>query len=180
MDTSITTPRGAVIIRSATEEDASAYRDLRLEALRNHPVAFSADYQVNLAKPMTYWIERLQVNRADSAIMTYFAVHDQKLIGTSSIVCTTSPKERHSATIVGMYVQPDWRGFHIAEELVTACIDWARTREAKIVKLGVTTTNTAAIRCYARCGFRVYGIEPQSLYHDGVFYDELLMARTTQ
>jgi len=78
-----------------------------------------------------------------------------------------------------MYVQPDWRGFHIAEELVKACMDWARSQEAKIVKLGVTATNTAAIRCYARCGFQVYGIEPQALYYDGVFYDELLMARTT-
>jgi len=179
MDTPITTPHGAITIRSAREEDAPAYRDLRLEALRNHPEAFSADYQANLAKPMTYWIERLRVNRADNAIMTYFAVHDQKLIGTSSIVCTNSPKTRHSATIVGMYVQPDWWGFHIAEELVQACMDWARTQEAKIVKLGVTATNTAAIRCYARCGFQVYGIEPQALYYDGVFYDELLMARTT-
>ena len=179
METSITTPRGTVAIRSAREEDAPAYRDLRLEALRNHPEAFSSDYAASLAKPMTFWTERLRFNSTDSAVMIYFAVHDQQLIGTCGIIRTNSPKIQHSANIVGMYVRPDWRGFRIAEGLVTACMDWARTLAIKTVKLAVVTTNTRAIRCYARCGFQVYGIEPQALYYDDVFYDELLMARTT-
>jgi RimJ/RimL family protein N-acetyltransferase len=179
MDTPITTPRGTVTIRSAREEDAPAYRDLRLEALRNHPEAFSSDYAANLAQPMTFWADRLRLNSPDSAVMIYFAVHDPQLIGLCGITRTNSPKIQHSATIVSMYVRPDWRGLRIAEGLVTACVDWARTRDVKIVKLAVVTTNTRAIRCYARCGFQVYGIEPQALYYDGVFYDELLMARTT-
>jgi len=178
MDTPITTPRGTVTIRSAREEDAPAYRDLRLEALRNHPEAFSSDYAANLAQPMTFWTERLS-NSPDSGVMIYFAVHDPPLIGMCGITRQNSPKLQHSATIVGMYIRPDWRGFRIAEGLVTACVDWARTLDVKIVKLAVVTTNTRAIRCYARCGFQVYGIEPQALYYDGVFYDELLMARTT-
>jgi RimJ/RimL family protein N-acetyltransferase len=66
----------------------------------------------------------------------------------------------------------------LADGLVAACVNWARTLGVRIVKLAVVTTNTAAIRCYARCGFRVYGVEPQALYYDGVFHDELLMART--
>jgi RimJ/RimL family protein N-acetyltransferase len=40
----------------------------------------------------------------------------------------------------------------------------------------VITPNTPAIRCYARCGFEVYGVEPQAIFYDNVFYDELLMA----
>lgn len=178
MDTSIITPRGTVTIRSAKEVYAPAYRDLRLEALRNHPEAFSSDYTANLAKPMTFWTERLRFNSTDNAVMIYFAVHDQQLIGMCGITRTNSPKIQHSANIVGMYVRPDWRGFRIAEGLITACLDWARTQGVKIVKLAVVTTNVRAIRCYARSGFQVYGIEPQALYYDGVFYDELLMART--
>ncbi len=178
MDTSITTSHGTVTIRSAREEDAPAYRALRLEALRNHPEAFSSDYAANLAKPMTFWAERLRFSSPDSAGMIYFAVHDQQLAGMCGIYRAKSPKIQHSATVVGMYVRPDWRGFRIAEGLLTACLDWARAQEVKIVKLAVVTTNARAIRCYARCGFQVYGIEPQALYYEGVFYDELLMART--
>ena len=179
MDTSIATPRGTVTIRPAREEDAPAYRDLRLEALQNHPVAFSADYAANLARPMTYWTEAVSPDNPNSGIKIHFAVHDQQLIGLCGITLTSSPKVRHSALLVGMYVRPDWRGLRIAERLVKASVDWAGTREIKIVKLGVTTTNTPAIRCYARCGFQVYGIEPQAICYDGVLYDELLMAQTT-
>lgn len=89
-----------------------------------------------------------------------------------------SPKVRHSADIVGMYVRPAWRGLRIADVFVNTCLDWARTHDVATVKLAVVSTNAGAIRCYARCGFRVYGIEPQALCLDGVCYDELLMART--
>jgi RimJ/RimL family protein N-acetyltransferase len=176
VDTLITTPHGTVTIRLATEEDTPAYRDLRLEALRSHPEAFSSDYVANLAKPMTFWTERL---RSNGAVTIYFAVHDHQLVGMCGIARENSPKVQHSATIVGMYIRPDWRGLHIGEALVTACVDWARTQGVKVVKLAVVTTNASAIRCYARCGFQVYGIEPQALYYDSVFYDELLMARAT-
>jgi RimJ/RimL family protein N-acetyltransferase len=47
----------------------------------------------------------------------------------------------------------------------------------RLVKLAVVTTNASAIRCYIQCGFRVYGVEPQVIYYDGVYYDELLMSR---
>jgi RimJ/RimL family protein N-acetyltransferase len=65
----------------------------------------------------------------------------------------------------------------IAEGLIAGCIEWARSQGVKVVKLAVITTNAAAIRCYARCGFSVYGIEPQAICSAGASYDELLMAR---
>ena len=174
---SVTTQRGTVIIRLGTEEDAPAYRDLRLEALHNHPEAFSSDYETALAKPMSYWTERLRFHNTSDGVMLYFAVHDELLIGMCGITHTDAPKQKHSAYIVSMYVRPDWRGLRIAEELIDTCLDWGRHQGIKIVKLGVSATNTPAIRCYARCGFQVFGTEPQAIYHDGVFYDELLMAR---
>jgi len=41
----------------------------------------------------------------------------------------------------------------------------------------VITTNPAAINGYIRAGFRVYGVEPQVIYYDGMYYDELLMVK---
>ncbi len=177
MERSIETGHGTIILRPAKAEDAPAYRELRLGALRIHPEAFAADYQTNLAKPMSYWIERMQVERADSTVLTYLAFHEDRLIGTSTVTHEKSPKTRHSGMVVGVYVRADWRGLHIADELIHACLDWARAEGVTVVKLGVATNNIPAIRCYARCGFTVYGVEPQTLYYNNAFIDELLMAR---
>jgi ribosomal protein S18 acetylase RimI-like enzyme len=179
METAMNTPRGTVTIRPATVDDAPAYRDLRLEALRHHPEAFSADYAAALAQPMSFWIERLRSSGAENGVANPLAVQDQQLIGMCAVFRGNTPKTQHSATIVGMYVQPEWRGLHVAEQLVNACVNHARQQGAKIVKLAVVTTNIRAIRSYARTGFHVYGVEPQALYYDGVYYDELLMARMT-
>ena len=39
------------------------------------------------------------------------------------------------------------------------------------------TDNEPAQRLYARLGFVEYGIEKNSLKHDGKYYDEILMAK---
>lgn len=176
-ETTIITPRGTVIIRAGLEADAPAYRDLRLEALRNHPEAFSSDYETYAAKPMGYWVERLNFTQPANASILFFAVHGGDLIGMCGVAYSRARKSRHSAYLVSMYVRPEWRGRGIADGLVAACLDWARAREITILKLGVAASNIPAIRCYVRCGFQVYGLEPQAIYHEGVYYDELLMAR---
>jgi RimJ/RimL family protein N-acetyltransferase len=165
----------AITIRPGQESDAPAYRKLRLEALRNHPEAFGSDLETNEKLPLSYWIDRLSALGSDA--MIYFAVYDSDLIGMCGIVRENRTKTRHSAAIVSVYVRSQWRGQHIAESLIHHCLTWAQTQGITIVKLAVVTTNTAAIRCYARCGFTVYGIDPQVIYHDGVYYNELLMVR---
>jgi len=86
-------------------------------------------------------------------------------------------KTKHGATIWGVYVRPQWRGLHIAESLIDACLAWAKSNEVNIVKLGVTAASTSAVRCYQRCGFIIYGTEPRSIFYDGQYYDGYLMYR---
>ncbi len=165
------------MIRPGKEEDAAAYRDLRLEALRNHPEVFSADYEGNAARPMAFWVDRLRLGGIDGTPMMFFADHEGALIGMCGVAWSAAPKVRHSGDIISMYVRPNWRGARVADALITASIGWAQAQGAEIVKLAVVTTNVPAIRCYARCGFHVYGIEPHALFNEGTYYDELLMAR---
>ena len=105
----------------------------------------------------------------------FFAEVNSKLIGMTGIRKGESTKTKHGAYIWGVYIHPEWRGLHIAEELIRTCIDWAKERGVEIVKLGVVTTNASAIRCYERCGFTIYGTEPRGIFYDGRYYDEYLM-----
>ncbi len=171
----ISTPHGIITIRPAAETDAMAFRELRLEALQNNPVAFSSDYSANAEQPDQFWLERIQKLGVEGNI--YFAVHNNSPVGMCGIQRGYSIKTQHSGLIWGVYIKPQWRGARIAEHLIEACVHWAKNYAVSVVKLGVTATNISAIRCYARCGFSVYGIEPQAIQYENVMYDELLMAR---
>jgi len=176
MNRSITTPRGRLTIRYATPEDAMPFRELRLEALQDSPIAFSADYQQNLNQPAKYWEDRLTMEKDEATI--FLAEQEGKLIGMTGIARGGSPKTRHGAWIWGVYVTPDWRGLRIAEELINSCFTWAKARKIALVKLGVAATNTPAIRCYERCGFATYGTEPRAIFYEDKYYDEFLMSRS--
>jgi RimJ/RimL family protein N-acetyltransferase len=169
--------QSTIQIRACAQTDASAFRELRLEALRQNPEAFSADYATNEQASLSFWAERLSHPAADPEQTIFFAVADGTLVGMCGIRRESSAKTRHSAIIWGVYLRPAWRGHQIGQRMIAACLDWAERQQVRIVKLGVVTTNTAAIRCYVQSGFTVYGVEPQAICYAGRCYDELLMAR---
>jgi ribosomal protein S18 acetylase RimI-like enzyme len=171
----IATSRGVIRIRPAHVDDAAAFRELRLRALRDHPLAFTADYDANLARPLEGWAERLASQGVNGNI--YFAFHEADLVGMTGIQMGDSPKTRHGAVIWGVYTLPEWRGLRIVDALIAACLQWGREHGVVIARLGVTANNAAALASYLRCGFSIYGVEPQAVLYDGMLYDEILMSR---
>jgi RimJ/RimL family protein N-acetyltransferase len=157
--------------------DAAALRELRLEALRLHPEAFSADVTTNEREPLSFWVERASHAADDPEQVIYFAVVDGELIGMAGVRRGASPKTAHSAILWGVYVRPAWRGQRIVDQLVQGVLGWAGQQQVQLVKLAVIVTNTTAIRSYRRCGFSVYGVEPQAICYNGRCYDELLMVQ---
>lgn len=173
----IPTPKGNIAIRPAVPGDAALLRELRIEALADRPEAFAADHAAAVAENVEGWVERIEVNAAQEQGIICIASTGERLVGMTGLGRGHWPKTQHSGIIWGVYVNPEWRSMGVAEALLNECITWAKAQGLTIVKLGVVTTNTPAIRCYARCGFSVYGIEPRVIYYNGVYYDELLMVK---
>ena len=118
----------------------------------------------------------IQTSKGEQGI-TYVAEATGELIGMTALVRNELAKTQHAGSIFGVYTRADWRGTGVADALLEACVAWAAGLGLRLVKLGVVTTNASAIRLYARCGFQVYGVEPEALYVNGIYYDELLMVR---
>jgi GNAT superfamily N-acetyltransferase len=174
MNRNFQTPRGDILIRQSTAADAIRFRELRLSALLDSPIAFTADYQKNFTHPMKYWADLLSPQPDESTL--FLAEHKNTLIGMTGIMRSNSPKTRHAAWVWGVYVTPGWRGLRVGEQMILSCLGWAKERNIVLAKLGVAAVNTPAIRCYERIGFKTYGTEPRVVLYEGSYYDEYLMS----
>ena len=175
--TEIATAKGIVTTRPALPGDASAVLELRLESLQRHPEVFAADYASTAAESVQDWADRIVNYAGDKTGIIYLASAGNQLIGMTGLYCGNRPKTRHNGNLWGVYVKAEWRGFRIADALIQDCIGWGQARGLVMIKLAVITTNIAAIRCYSRCGFVTYGVDSKVIHYNGVFHDELMMAR---
>lgn len=155
-------------LQRLTDWDMAAFRTIRLDGLKRHPAAFGADYDTERHQPDAFFAARLRENCVLAG-----ADDRGRLGGIVGVRFNAAQKQRHYATIWGMYLCPEWRGSGLAKALLTAAI--AEASECCCLKLAVSTTNTAAVRLYRSAGFQTYGTDVAALYVNGVYHDTLLM-----
>ncbi|MGW4521014.1 GNAT family N-acetyltransferase [Amycolatopsis sp. NPDC004378] len=126
-------------VRVVSPDDWREWRDLRLQALRDAPHAFSATLDDWLGAPEERWRERL---RGSHNVIADFA-------GGPVGMATGFPDEG-TVELGTMWVAPPARGRGVGEALVRAIVDWAAPRK---VTLRVADGNTAALALYRRLGF---------------------------
>ncbi len=159
-------------IRPLTAADATAYRTLRLQALRDHPEAFGASYEDEVARSLEMTARRLDGGPLNCVFGAFVGAD---LVGTAGfIIPDGSAKSRHKGLLVGVHVAPAHRGRAIGRALVAAVIDHARAHVV-LLQAGVGVDNAPALRLYESLGFRRYGLEDKALLVDGVFIDEALI-----
>jgi RimJ/RimL family protein N-acetyltransferase len=161
-------------IRRLEPPDVAAYRELRLEGLRNHPDSFGAAWEDEIDKPDAWWTQRLESS-------TVFGgwIDGSPLLGVAGFQVPGTAKQRHKGILWGMYVRPDARGTGLAASLLQRVIEEARPLVEEI-RLTVMASNTAAHRLYSAAGFEPYGLERRALKVGDDYYDDLLMALPLQ
>lgn len=63
-------------------------------------------------------------------------------------------KYRDWVEVEALYLEPDWQGQGLAEDLLEQVYEWSANRGQPVVQLYVTVSNARAIRFYQREGFR--------------------------
>jgi ribosomal protein S18 acetylase RimI-like enzyme len=161
-----------VEIKQLNPADARAYQSLRLLALQESPTAFSASYDDEAGRSLEDVSARL-VPAKDGSICMLGVFERAELAGFVAVVHPQREKLRHCIELAGMYVAPDFRRRGFGSALLKAAIAHSQSIErVRQIKLGVNATNLTAKALYESVGFESYGIEPDAMNVDGIFYGE--------
>ena len=160
-----------VLVRRLTQADASAYRAVRLRALREHPEAFTSDADEEASQPLDVMAQRL--GHPERKVWGAFAA--DALMGTIGLDREHRVKNRHKATVVGMYVATEYAGKGAGRALINTLLADARATGLELLVLTVTEGNDTAQRLYARCGFKVFGVLPRAIRVGGRYYAKVHM-----
>ena len=160
-------------IRLLAPGDAETFRALRLEALRECPTAFTADFETNLRRPLSHFAA--QIHSAPDKFMVG-AFRNLELVAMAGFYRSEGPKLRHRGNIWSMYVASDLRRSGLGRQILDEAIARARTLDGVIqIHLSVVADNIAARTLYLNSGFEIVGRAPRAIHVDGQYYDEELL-----
>jgi GNAT superfamily N-acetyltransferase len=146
----------AVTLISPTASDWQRVRDLRLEMLRDTPIAFMETIEAAEANSEDEW--RMRANRGNTSDSVQLVAVDAsgRWVGTMSGF--VDRLEIGGPLLVGVFVSAAARGrlSGVADALLDAVEDWARD-QGPVLTLQVHEDNERAIAFYQRRGYTFTG-----------------------
>lgn len=157
------TIRGNIVfVRPIAANEWRLYRSLRLRALRESPDAFASTYECEAIRSDDDWEARISAAATSTGAQAFFAFHHGEPCGL--VWCKSSEAEPDVVEVFQMWVDPVSRGIGAGRALLASAIDWAESRGAQRVRLGVTIAHTPAMHLYRTGGFCGIGLpEPLRL-----------------
>lgn len=162
-----------IAIEPITPRNTFVFKAVRLRALQDAPHAFSSTYAQESRLTDSDWIQRVERWNGESGA-GFLAMDDGIACGIAGSFL--DHKDPTRAQLIAMWTAPTHRQRGIGRLLVNDVLNWARSRNARVLQLMVTSINEPAIRFYERLGFtRTERTEP---YPNDPAVIEYEMART--
>lgn len=163
-----------VHVRKLGPSDAEAFQAVRLQALREDPIAFASSFEEERDLSLATIAERL-VATDDRAIVGAF--DGPLLVGLAAWHREEMRKLHHKGFVWGVFVKESHRGQGLARRLLEAVIALARRADGiLLLNLTAYADNRRAIALYESLGFVIYGREPAAICVDGLLHDDVHMA----
>lgn len=139
--------------------------------LLDSPASFGSSPEDDMGSDLERVRQRLTDQRGQTVIGAFD--RESQLIGSVGVWCHVKLKEKHKASVWGMYVAPHHRRQGIGRKLMEAAIQFAASQTGVTqVQLSVSASAPGAQRLYESLGFTVWGTEPDALRVDGQSHDE--------
>jgi RimJ/RimL family protein N-acetyltransferase len=158
-------------------ENLVAYRQIRLECLKNHPENFGSLYEDELHSKELKFDKIIAQNDGTDFLMGAF--ENGNLVGICGYIQEKRIKTKHSGDISHMYVKTEFGGKGIATQLLKKSIEQAfLDKEIEQITLGVVNSNEQALHVYRKIGFVQYGVLEKYYKYQNVYQSLVLMVLT--
>ncbi len=163
-----------MILRVLTKDDAPEFSRLRLQAIKDSPIAFlqtESEFRSLTDLEVEQWISpnenKITIGAFDD---------DGRMLGMAGLKRELGIKVSHKAFVWGVFVTPEARGTRIAYQMMQMIIEEAK-KLPELIKLilKVSDRQIQAKKLYSSLGFIQYGKEMKAVKIDNCYYDELLM-----
>lgn len=163
-----------VKIKVLDRPDVDHYRIIRLESLRESPLAFSDGYEDLMVRPREeFFSEVAPIGNPPESFVLGAYVEKNQLAGFVRFTRDKRSKSRHIGNIKAIYILPEFRGFGIGDKLVQELISKAKLCHGlEQVHVWVYFSKSNSAGFFQRMAFKSSGntikgaIKHQDLYID--------------
>ena len=161
-----------ITIRAVHDHEWREVRTLRLRALQDEvaDIAFIDTFEEASKRPDEFWQQRVAGSSVeagpDARGRQFVAVApDDTWVGSVTVLVERVGEkdfegadiERAAGAIVGVYLDPAYRGRGITQRMFTAAVDWVRELGLDHARLYVHAENPRAQKAYEKAGFTPTG-----------------------
>lgn len=152
------------LIRRTTASDWQEIRDIRIEMIRDTPIAYIETLEEALALDEAAWKARGERGTAEHIMWIAAISATGQWVG---MMGGFTPDPQTGPILFGVYVAPEWRGRQVGltDALLGTIENWART-EGDQLTLHVHEENARAQKYYQRQGYiatgrsKAYNLDP--------------------
>ncbi|HEY5261340.1 MAG TPA: GNAT family N-acetyltransferase [Solirubrobacteraceae bacterium] len=144
--------------------EGARLRELRLRALRDVPLAFASSFEIEAARPESYWTDVADAGSMAIDRAVFVVTDSRRWLAMAGSHWYDQPAG--IAQLWGMWVDPDVRGIGLGRRLVDRAASWAAGRGAHVLRLGVTDRVSEIATFYEHLSFKRTG-ETKVLPPDG-------------
>lgn len=149
-----------IFVRPIASNDWPAYREIRLNALKDSPQAFGGTWEQEALLPEEDWSARAIASELGQSGRGFFAINKDEVCGL--VWCLISDSDPRVANIYALWTAVSVRGQGAGRALLEKCIAWANCKGVRHIRLSVTQDESPAMQLYKSQGFFPVG-EPEFL-----------------
>jgi peroxiredoxin/ribosomal protein S18 acetylase RimI-like enzyme len=158
-------------VRALEAVDATAFRGLRLRALREDPGAFLTTHDEDAASSVEEFAARLKASTPGTEVLGAF--RGDELVGSLGYYRHVRLKAHHRVTLWGMYVAGEERRRGVGRALVEEAVRRLRALgDVEQIELAVVSREMPAHELYVKLGFQIQGTTRRAMKVGREYHDE--------